>query len=36
MGKKTLEALEAAIKFEEDGEIFFLAAGQKRGEITLG
>jgi hypothetical protein len=32
MEKKTFEALEAAIKFEEDGRTFFLAASKKTEE----
>ncbi len=32
MGKKTFEALQAAIKFEEDGRAFFLAASKKTAE----
>jgi rubrerythrin len=32
MEKKTFEALQAAIKFEEDGRSFFLTAGEKTEE----
>jgi hypothetical protein len=32
MEKKTFEALQAAIKFEEDGRAFFLAASERTGE----
>jgi len=32
MEKKAFEALQAAIKFEEDGRVFFLAANQKTEE----
>jgi rubrerythrin len=32
MKKKTFEALQAAIKFEEDGRVFFLAATEKTAE----
>ncbi len=32
MEKKTFEALQAAIKFEEDGRAFFLAASEKTAE----
>ncbi|HMK74833.1 MAG TPA: ferritin family protein [Thermodesulfobacteriota bacterium] len=32
MEKRTFEALEAAIKFEEDGRTFFLAAHKKTEE----
>jgi hypothetical protein len=32
METRTFEALEAAIKFEEDGRTFFLAAGEKTEE----
>jgi len=35
MERRTFEALEAAIKFEEDGRTFFLAAHKKtEGEFT--